>query len=404
MEKNDEPLELLQKEYKAKTDLHAHAPEDLTAVLKNCCEDWERLRIYHVLNATNRICQGSEELGEGKNRKTWSGPRDSVNYLMTQLEEGVLIDSSHSMKPIVVQNEAQDVADHFVEMMNQPRLETGIPNLYIERSDFVGILGYLGSGKSTVGRFMLYQLALAGFNVVDISLEQAQVTERDKFVLLHAHHPKFGGEYDCSISYKKVLEGVRTRTLTKQQVEEIRYVGRDFEETVQGRLIIQQPSIYSWDSIRTFIEMQNAITPLDAVMIDYLSMIDPPTKNYDDQRAKMTAMIKAVRNYGLSFDGGRRLCIISPVQANETGKETAADADGVYGSSAINNDKELGRSMTFILGVFNKGARDDGYDLMLSCVKDREAFGMRPDIIKVSASGWIGNRAVIATTEALDAL
>jgi len=399
MEKNAEPLDAL-KDYKAQlSNLHVHAPEDLVSVLKDCCADWERLRIYHVLNKANQICQGSEEMGEGKNRKTWSGPRDSVNYLMMQLEEGVLVDSSQSTKPIIVQNESEDVGEHFWEIMTQPRLETGIPNFYIERKDFVGILGYLGSGKSTVGRFILYQLALAGFNVLDISLENSQITERDKFVLLHAHNPKFGGEFDNSISYRKVLEGIRTQTLTRQQVAEMNFVGKDFKETVEGRLIIQQPQFYSWDSIRTFIEMQHAINPLDVCMIDYLSMIDPPTKSYDDQRVKMSAMVKAVRSYGLHFDGGRGLCIISPVQANEAGRDKATDEDGVYKSSAINNDKELGRSMTVILGVFNKGV-----GLMLSMVKDREAFGMKPDLVKMSESGWIGNRPVVAAMDVLDRL
>jgi hypothetical protein len=217
--------------------------------------------------------------------------------------------------------------------------------------------------------------------------------------LLHAHNPKFCGEFDNSISYRKVLEGIRTRTLTRQQVEEMNFVGKDFKETVEGRLIIQQPQFYSWDSIRTFIEMQHAINPLDVCMIDYLSMIDPPTKNYDDQRAKMSAMVKAVRSYGLHFDRGRGLCIISPVQANEAGRDKAADADGVYYPSAINNDRELGRSMTVILGVYNKGT-----GLMLSMVKDREAFGMKPGLVKMSDSGWIGNRAVVTATEALDRL
>src|ERR1022692_3979995 len=99
-----------------------------------------------------------------------------------------------------------------------------------------------------------------------------------------------------------------------------------------------------------------------------------------------------------------KACMISPVQANESGREDA-DADGVYGPSAVNNDKELGRSMTVILGVYDKGVNTQGLkELMLSLAKDREAFGMNPDIYPMSQSGWVGNRSGITTTDALDVL
>jgi ABC-type dipeptide/oligopeptide/nickel transport system ATPase subunit len=407
MEQNEELLDGLNRDYKLKTDLVVHAPEDMNSLLNTCVTDWETVRLNQIYSAANRIALGSEEIPVfmGKRNVKMSGPRDSVNYLLSKFEEGVLASQVQSMKPITVQNEARDVGEHFWEMMNQPHLETGIKGLYITRKDFLGILGYLGSGKSTVGRFILYQLALNGSNVLDISLENSQITERDKFVLLHAQHPKFNREFDSAISYRKVLEGVRTKTLTREQVDMISFVGKDFEETVEGRLVIQQPVHYTWDSIRASIEMQNGVNPLDACMIDYLSMIDPPTaKNYDDQRVKMSAMIKDVRSFGLHFDGGRGLCMISPVQANESGREDA-DADGVYGPSAVNNDKELGRSMTVILGVYDKGVNTQGLkELMLSLAKDREAFGMNPDIYPMSQSGWVGNRSGITTTDALDVL
>lgn len=394
MEKNDELLDLLKKEYKEQANLHPHAPENLTSVLKECCEDWERLRIYHVLNTANRICQGSEEMGEGRQKRTWTGPRDSINYLIGQIEEGVFAQPSSALKPIDVAQDADTVADNFAEMMKQPKFETGIDGVYIQQNDFIGILGYLGHGKSTVSRFMLYNLALSGFNCLHISLENSQVSELNKYVLLHAHNPVFAGQFD-RLDYKRLRRAALDGKITDDDIAGIREVADHMKNTMAakgGHLTIQQPTVYSWETIRTAIEMQHQQHPLHVVLIDYLSMLDPVGRNYDDQRVKMTSMIKDIRNYGLAFDNGRGLCIISPVQANEDGKKKAEEHDGTYDSSAVNNDKELARSMTFILGAFSKGPCQEGFDLMLSAPKDREMLGLVATAVKMSTSGWIGSR------------
>src|ERR1700727_878701 len=101
MEKNDSTLDML-KEYLAfAPNLKVHAPEDLSDVLKDCCTDWEKERITNMLKITNRIVNSSIEIQKRK----LSGPRDGINYLVNELEEGVLIRSSDTLKPIVGQKE-----------------------------------------------------------------------------------------------------------------------------------------------------------------------------------------------------------------------------------------------------------------------------------------------------------
>lgn len=394
MEKNDELLDALKKDYKIQTDLTIYDPEDLGAVLKDWCTDWEIRRVNSVLRLSNGINLGSTEMTfNGKKNVKLSGPRDAVKYLVQELEEGLLIDASQSLKPIHVQKEARLGPEDYVQSLSIPQLECGFDQFYIERQDFVGILGYLGGGKSTIERFMLYNMAAAGRNVLHISVENNQYIERDKFVLLHAHNPKFGGQYDALTYAKK-----RKKELTPELLEMWVAVAEDFETSVVGRLTIRKPGVASWEHIKTLIETEDNVAKLDAVGVDYIQLLDPPSRSVEDQRSKMSSMIKDIRQYGMNFDGGRGLCIISPIQANEEGLSKAAVIDGVFKPSAINNDKELGRSMTFILGVFNQSTDTTGVvSLMMSCPKDRESVGFDPFIAKMTGSGWIytGGRGTV---------
>jgi hypothetical protein len=100
-------------------------------------------------------------------------------------------------------------------------------------------------------------------------------------------------------------------------------------------------------------------------------------------------MIKDVRQFQMTFDGGRGLCLISPVQGNEEGRKRAEDDQGVWKGSGVNNDKELSRSMDFIMGVFNKGQLGGCNDLVFSFPKDRDASNNTPFFAHMTGAGWI---------------
>lgn len=389
-EKNDALLDAL-KEYKEfAPNLHIIPPENLASVFSDLATDWEKERIMSLLRLTSKIVNGSLE--EGK--LTWKGPRDGLHYLMSGLESGLLINQSNVAHPINVKNEAEGTMEWYEEMGRRGFIEAGFEQFQLQHGNFIGILGYAGDGKSTLLRYMLYNMACNNKHVMHISLENDAAVERNKFIIMHAHHPKFGGEFN-SLSYEKF----KRHALTHPESKMMREVIRDFKQTVDGNITIHQPMSASWNQCKTYIEMQDLVQPVDAVGIDYLQLIDPPTsKNDNDQRAKMTSMVKDVRQYGLTFGGSRKLCIISPIQSNEEGLKRVREADGVWTLSGINNDKELGRSCDFIIGVFSKGdTKIEGYgavkEMVLSCVKERDGVGFPPFFANLTSAGMILPRA-----------
>jgi hypothetical protein len=396
MDKNEGAMEAL-KEYESLRDsqLTVHHVPELEVVLKDHMTTFENLALTTVLDKAKRITTSS---AEHKKRKL-SGAKDAVNYLMERLEEGVIVSSiSEVNRPIVVQNEADEVGPWYDRAKEAGFLPSGLPDIEFMRSNFVGILGHAGQGKSTLSRYILYTMAAAGHNVLHISLENDAEVERNKYILLHAHSPHFNGMFNA-LSYENFYK----RRLTNEQRSWLPEIARDFKENIGGRLIIRQPQEATWEVCKGICETQDRVDELEGILVDYIQLIDPPARNTDDRKTKMNAVIKDMRQYALNAGTAhKRKVLLSPVQGNEEGFAKAKENEGVWPLSGVNNEKELSRSMDVILGVFhlNQHLTPDGpeHDLILSSVKARDVeFKAFP--MAMSGCGWFKPQGGVASSK-----
>jgi hypothetical protein len=373
MENNEGAIEGL-KEYDSikESQLNIHHAPELEVVLGDHIETFERGKLSVILDKAKRIANGSVE---HKKRKL-AGAKDAMNYLMENFEEGILIrrDQSGLNRPILVQHEAEEIGSTYDRKAAQGFLPSGFPLIRFRPSNFVGILGHAGQGKSTVMRFMLYQMALAEKNCVHISLENDAEVERDKFILLHAHNQERFGDEFMKLTYENFVNG----NLTVEQRGWLDYIGKDFKQNVGGRILIRQPQEASWESCKNCIEQEDRREPVDVAGVDYIQLIEPAARNADEKKNKMTAMIREQRQYALNFGGHRKLVLISPVQGNEEGFAYAKDHEGQWpiSNTGINTDKELGRSMDLISGICQVDSVPTPFGnqplFVFSCVKDRD--------------------------------
>jgi hypothetical protein len=400
MDANEGSVEALREYTELTPQFSVYPAAELEAVLKSACNDFEMAVVSNTLRIALNICDGSIEVA----KKKYSGPADALKYLHQRQERGLLVKPNQTLRPINVNTEAATIRGWYKEYLNTKFLPTGIfdnqsgREVLLETSSFVGILGYLHDGKSPVARHILYTMAAAGHNVLHISLENPGMRERNKFILQHAHNPKFDGRY-ASLSYAKL----RLQLLTDEEQEMLDEVGADFEASIGGQIVIEQMGIASWEAIKTKIEEHHGNHPLAAVCIDYLQLIDPPNDGDADQRSRFTSMVKDVRQFQMTFDGGRGICLISPVQGNEAGHDRAMEEEGVWSPSGVNNEKELARSMDFIMGVSNRGRIGGLHDLVFSFPKDRESGEFLPFAANMTGCGWIGrNDAKVAAQKYVD--
>lgn len=392
------PLITLLEEYEEAVgtgELHILYPPELNEVLADKCREYESERMDFILRRAGIILNSGTTVK--RTQQVLKGPRDAVNYIMAELEKGVFISSAGSAQPVVVQAEAAEVPLAYDELKGRQKISTGLNALHLFESNMLGVLGYSGHGKSTFSRFLAYQLALDGRHVVHISLENDAEVERNKYVLLHAHHSKWEGDYE-GINYRKFLHG----TFSSAEREGFTEVAEDFSSSVAGHITIMQPSEATWGVVRQLVEMHSARQQVDVLFIDYATLLQTPgATRGDEQKSAMTAMIKDIRQFGLTHvtKNGNKLLTVTPIQANESGKSAAEAQDGVWNSSGINEHKELLRSCDRIVGVFGTETFD-GYgrrECMLSSVKDRDGVGFKPTPFFLDEAGWISEQPIKAS-------
>jgi len=390
LDKNEGALEAL-KEYESIRDsqLTVHQVPEMNVVLKDHATTFENLKLASILDRAKRIVTSSIDYKPkgGKSVKL-SGAKDCINFIMESIEDGVLVGSTSGVnRPIVVQKEAAEAGVWYDRAKLSGFLPSGLPDIKFMRSNFVGLLGHAGHGKSTLGRFILYTIAAAGHPCLHISIENDQENERNKYVLLHAHNPCFDGEF-ATLSYADYYKG----KLTGMQRSWIDFVADDFEKNIAGKMVIRQPHEQTWDAIRGISETQDRVDEFEAELIDYVQLIDAPGRSTDDRKSKMNAIVKDIRQYALrSGTETKRKVIISPVQGNEEGKKFAQDNEGRWELSGVNNEKELSRSMDVILGIFqmNQYLTPEGpeTDMVISSPKARDV-GFKPFHMVMSSCGW----------------
>src|SRR5208282_2245877 len=391
MDKNEGAMEAL-KEYESHCDaklLTVHYVPELEVALKDHMTTFENLALVTVLDKAKRITTSSaDHKPKGGKATKLTGAKDAVNYIMERLEEGIIVSNVSGMnRPIVVQNEASEVGGWYDRAKEAGFLPSGLPDIEFMRSNFVGLLGHAGHGKSTLARFILYTMAAAGHNVLHISIENDQEVERNKYVLLHAHNPFFNGEF-ATLSYEDFYK----RKLSSIQRSWLDIVAKDFKENIEGRLVIRQPQEQGWDVVRGVAEAQDRVDELEAILIDYIQLIDAPGRSTDDRKSKMNSIVKEIRQYALnSGSTNKRKVLISPVQGNEEGLKFAKDNEGKWELSGVNNEKELSRSMDVILGIFQTNQRltveGPEHDVVISSPKARDV-GFKPFQMVMSGCGW----------------
>lgn len=373
----------------ASADIKVVEPSELPILLEAYKKNFDELRVGAVLQTARIILEGHEDgpkLGKGKNARVAKGAADALAYINLQQEKGLLFSRKRAHPPIIAGNES--LLDFYTDVHTRhPLINVGLGNgARFAPGEFVGVMGYMGDGKSTLTRFMAYSaIVLQKKRVLHISFEEENRWDDKKYQLLHSHNPYFQNAFK-SLTWEKYYGG----GLKRREQGMLDVVTQDFRRVVEDNLVIYQPSIKSWDACKEAYELQSQDRPVDIMVVDYLGMIRP-TNTYETREA-ITAMVQDVRQFGLNND----LLIISPVQVNEEGRKKAENNDGIYDVDAVNNDKELGRSMTSVLGVFNWNSNmpyeGNDKELIISNAKGRNAT-FRSLGAKLSPSGWISGGA-----------
>jgi hypothetical protein len=357
------------------SNLKIYTIKDLGQLIEDFIIEWEAERLAKTLKTVKQINNGTFE--DPKTKEKLSGPREAAKYLLKQVEAGIIYTGAKSITGSLNENGA-DIEQTYQKYKNDRmagRLKirtmlTGIDkNLVIKRGDAIGILGYAGQRKSTLGRTVSYNAALQGFNVLHITLEQTYEEEMSIYGIIHSHHPKWGGKF--RISKKTYDDG----NLTDEEEDFLFKVVIPDLANLPGKLIVRQPSDgTSWDSLKMIAEIINQTTPLDMFFVDYLTLCS--THSLTNADAEHERNIKDAKQFALNFAESNGLIFLTPIQGNRKGWEEAQQNDGVWDMTGVFRYSEFDKSFDSILSVFVDADLLAESQLKISSAKTRRSAGV----------------------------
>ena len=142
------------------------------------------------------------------------------------------------------------------------------------------------------------------------------------------------------------------------------------------------------------IELVDRKCPLDLVFIDYLTLMNVGDSRHPTETIHAT--IKEVKDFCLSFHGGKGLTVLTPVQGSRRGYDAAAGVGGTWTKDGIYMFSEFERSLDTLLYVFADTELKELNLLKVGTCKTRRSLDVDATLVKrnavsgliVDANGW----------------
>jgi KaiC/GvpD/RAD55 family RecA-like ATPase len=272
----------------------------------------------------------------------------------------------------------QAVSDGLDEALRNPgagRLLTGIrvidDNILIgpNHLKYIGICGYLGSGKSTLVRSLIYEWASQGANVLYIPREQSCREAMEQFAWLHADAIGFGGQLPSLFDWKANPNAVTDANI---DIKNTVIIDLSTRRTIDGSIDVVSCSTMS--DVLSHYNTHKQRKNYNVVCIDYLGKLAVTGRNDRDEHTKSFD-----RFHALAQDEG--VVCVTPLQANRDGFRAAeAGESGDYGVFPDCNSVEYysgaTQGMDLVLGCWYRGPLKEENKMRISAMKIRGGKSM----------------------------
>lgn len=375
----DSKLEEVLEDYEAQMkELEVHDSTDLKSILTRLDMEVRTATFLREVEVAKKIATVGQKFKVKGGEEKRKGPTEAVIHLMKRLDatnllgntgrtRGSLKSSGHEVMAIYGENSNSEG--------HRMKIPCGLSKLddiiSFKKGQLVGILGYAGMRKTSLARTWAYNAASQGFTVLHITFEQSYDEELIQYALLHSCHPKWGGEH--KLSSKEFDNGNLTASERKFLFSK---VVPDLK-TLPGDILIEQPTGGStWEAVKSIIHTRHMTTPLDMVVIDYLTLVTP--KNLSNAKDEMNEIIKDSKNFALTFDNGHGLLIVTPVQGNREGKDEAKKNQGQWDMTGVFQYSEFDKSVDTMLSVYLDDDLKAIGEVIIGTAKSRRSDTVKP--------------------------
>lgn len=363
-------------------------------------DEQQKKALVALMKETNTISESGSKI----NKDFVKGPKAAVeyflhkstNFLKSEIDiksQGSLReDSKHSLKEYH-EKKGQNKFDGLLTGLNTiDEVCKGMrsPELWL-------VVAYVSELKTTQTMNYAYTQAIEqGKSIQFISLEMSYANMRDIFVCIHSANLNLwlNSEWHdvFPLDYSKIQDG----ELSQREEEFFDFLCNDLENNKEyGDIrIYQPPDGLTMSHLKAWAEVEYRKKPFDAIYLDYIELMksEGVSKEYT---IELNQRIKDLKQFALTFNGGRGMLVVSAYQANRKGKEHADKNAGEYRLDALSYANEAERSADVILYSYLNDELRENNKVKIGCLKNRS----RPKFKQFEAKTYLAARKVYELSE-----
>ena len=364
---------------------------DYRAVLSEKFEEQNKDKFRSLLTDTWKVVSSGLKVGVGKKKKEIKGLREAIDYFSGESRKYRPISGIKTEGDIRSPEEGKEAIDAYYAKKSDPLTTLGMYTFLQKIDDscrgfkpgqLIIVAGYVGQAKTILSTNFAYYGVYQGLNGLYITLEMSYDEIRDMFYTLHASaphwfkHPKYG-----KLAGKLTYDDIYYGELSDMSEEFYKEILNDFNSGSNnyGHLYLIQPDEkLTPDKLEALAEDYNTRLKeigeqLDFLVVDYVGLMVPnKSERYGDYNVDLNNIIKRLKNYALTFDGGRKLRVITPFQINRTGWKNALKNDGLYSLSDLSSANESERSADIVITNFFTPEMQKSSMMKIACLKHRK--------------------------------
>jgi replicative DNA helicase len=362
-----------------------------------------RFSIEVLKEQTNReklvdtLVDAMEILQEGKKigRKEMQGYSDSREFLTSSLSKLDRMEGLDVREGSVNEDGDRVLAEYAAAKKKESiGLLTGLTEIDsltfgLQPGELMLVAGYTGDCKTTtcinIAHHVVYKLKK---NVVYATGETLLEQVRRKVVSLRSRDEKYGYREGLS------LGDVKSGKLTEKQEEVLKKVLADIQYGYGRFQIFQFPYRATLDFIRNRVSMYQTDFPVDLVIIDEVRLLRSGARRQSIWE-EMDDLLKAMKQFAVSFNGGKGVPVITPYQVNRTSWKEAVEGKQCYTKSCLSNSSEAEKSSDIIMSnlrmPFDKGGNER--EIRCSVLKYRDGREINEFLLECDLDkGYVGSR------------
>lgn len=363
-------------------------------------EEQQKKDLVTLLKETNQI----SESGSKVNKDFVKGPKAAVEHFLHKstnfLKSEIDIKSQGTLR-----EDSKDSLKEYHDKKGQNKFEgllTGLNTIDevckgMRSPELWLVVAYVSELKTTQTMNYAYTQAIEqGKSIQFISLEMSYANMRDIFVCIHSANLNLwlNSEWHdvFPLDYSKLQDG----ELNQREEEFFDFLCNDLENNKEyGDIrIYQPPDGLTMSHLKAWAEVEYRKKPFDAIYLDYIELMKSEQSN-KEYTIELNQRIKDLKQFALTFNGGKGMLVVSAYQANRKGKEHADKNAGEYRLDALSYANEAERSADVILYSYLNDELRENNKVKIGCLKNRS----RPKFKQFEAKTYLASRKVYELSE-----